>query len=446
MKSLLRYCLVFTLIVLIGFTAMLLAYSIPVESIENNVARSAADISEEGPYPVLFDICTSKLDNFTDSWILLMARDDTATNLLDRALCVYYHTSGSSNTGTSLVFHYAYGEEFNNIYSYGRYWHGDMIIVKPLLVFWDYSAIRVINGVAQFVLTALVVLLLFVRKYKELIIPYLISYLMMMPMSLSMCLFYSPCFYVMSLSVLCILVYKSSRWVYTGILFLAIGMMTSYFDSLTFPLVTFGIPCLFITYIEQRNTESDDAFKTGLLLFIRRGAAWCIGYGGMWITKWIMLWFFTDHPVWQDIKNSLFLRSGLSDKDTDSSLGIRLEGILRNIRSWFYTPVTLLFIFFLVVILVLYCAKYRCRIRNGVKGASASLALVSFLPFAWLFIVSNHSFIHEWFANKTLVVFTFGTMVSFISMFKNAQTANASISPNMCYNSRDKLMGGDKRQ
>ena len=157
---------------------MIFAYAIPNESIESNVAKSAITISEEGPYPVLFDFCTSQLDNFTDSWILLMARDDTATNLLDRALCVYYHTSGSSNTGTSLVFHYAYGEEFNNIYSYGRYWHGDMIIVKPLLVFWDYSAIRVINGAAQFILTALVVLLLFVRKYKELIIPYLISYLM----------------------------------------------------------------------------------------------------------------------------------------------------------------------------------------------------------------------------------------------------------------------------
>ena len=66
----------------------------------------------------------------------------------------------------ALIDRYLYGLEYTYYHPYTRYWHGFLIIIKPLLEFFSLYGIRIINGIAQAALT-------------------LINYLYLMPVALA---------------------------------------------------------------------------------------------------------------------------------------------------------------------------------------------------------------------------------------------------------------------
>ena len=154
--------------VLLGTLCMTAVVSLPVTpALEEHMAGSAETIAEEGCYPSLHPWCISKLDNFTDSIMLLEAADDTEDTPLHRALLVYrgqcvYETA--LDPCAALVTHYLDGEAYTGSIAYARYWHGFLLFIKPLLYLADYSALRVLNALAQ---TALLVWLLKQMKLRQ---------------------------------------------------------------------------------------------------------------------------------------------------------------------------------------------------------------------------------------------------------------------------------------
>lgn len=60
------------------------------------------------------------------------------------------------------------------------------------------------------------------------------------------------------------------------------GISTAYFDFLTYPLVTFGIPMIFCILINEKNTCEN--WKEMPIM----GIHWGIGYLGMWAEKWLI--------------------------------------------------------------------------------------------------------------------------------------------------------------
>ena len=77
---------------------------------------------------------------------------------------------------------------------------------------------------------------------------------------------------------MCLLVRFQSRFEKDGVVlfFLGTGMVTSYVDFLTYPLITFGLPCVLWLMLEK------DRQKNALLLLVQLALAWGIGYAGMW--------------------------------------------------------------------------------------------------------------------------------------------------------------------
>ena len=88
----------------------------------------------------------------------------------------------------------------NEVWNYGRYWHGYQLILKPLLVFFDYSSIRIIN---YFILSSLTFLcLLFIlRRYDATVsLLFLLSLLLVGFPVVPMTIQFSTCFYI---AILC---------------------------------------------------------------------------------------------------------------------------------------------------------------------------------------------------------------------------------------------------
>ena len=177
--------------------------------------------------------------------------------------------------------------------------------------------------------------------------------------------------------------------------FLNIGIAATFFDLLTYPMATFGVPAVFLLLLCR-----GDSTEKKCAVLIRNGVAWCLGYAGMWTMKLLLASAVTGQNVMADGLGAVGLRISSSDGGEHLSA---LSCVFDNVEAFLTTPVTVLAFAFLLFTLL----------RSGEKKAllSESSALFFFpyfllclAPFAWYLCTVNHSTIHSWFTNKACVV------------------------------------------
>ena len=131
-------------------TALLAACSlIPAERLQQHLVESAELMQEETLYQKITPLCTSQLDNFTDSIMLKTAADDTQDTPLRRAMMAYSGTISGMDAYSSLIAHYVQGQPYEGSSGYYRYWHGYQIWLRPLLFLMNYRILRKVNRMVQ---------------------------------------------------------------------------------------------------------------------------------------------------------------------------------------------------------------------------------------------------------------------------------------------------------
>ena len=407
---------------ILGMTLLYIAFSLPLPSIEKNVRLSATTIRNEGTYPKVTKYATSQLDNFTDSIMMLEATDVSEVSRIEKTVFVYHGVIDGMDRAEGLAAHFIDGKNFTREYDYSRYWHGYLIILKPLFSLFDYSAIRIINGIVQLMVICLIIVLMYRRGLKRVIVPYVISYLMLMPIAMAKSMQFSVCFYVMSLGVILLLatskfckaghddkeedeedvvVAKSDRFEKCVIfVFLNMGILTAYFDLLTYPMATFGVPA--VIYLLLTAT---DGLMPRLIRLARNGLLWCVGYGGMWILKWVLGSLVTGINLFDNATTIFKQRTAAESADGLEHFGIYY--VLRaNYVTFLKTPATLImiiFIIYLVCRVLLAIRAKRVSFRNVILRAIPFM-LLALAPAVWYVFARNHSAIHYWFTNKACIV------------------------------------------
>ena len=386
--------------VLIGTVLLTAVYLLPTDGIEANLKASAPLLAEEGEYPVLSSLCTGTLDNFTDSYILLKSAESSGSPLTDAMLTKNNSVSGLSSF-FSLTSHYIDGTEFNSVHAYPRYWHGFLIFTKPLLCITDYAGIRLINTFAQILLTTVICILLWKRLSIAHSVSWLLCYLMLMPAALGKSLQFSSCFYVFSLAVLALLLYFSDQAgaaVKAEAIFLFTGIFLAYFDFLTYPIATFGIPAVVYTALNRSRVEQKLADLFRVFLF------WCLGYGGMWSSKWILASILTDENVIADALHSVSVRT--SGASTGGTVSYSIFGCIGQNFSLFFSSIfTVFLVLFSLILLIRMRKRFHGKIENVFPAASPlPYILLSLLPILWYSFTVNHSTIHSFFTNKACAV------------------------------------------
>lgn len=139
--------------IIVGFLLLVLAYSLPDEPIYQHVRESVSQLETEGIHPQVYEgFVESQLDNFTDALMLNIASDTTySSNALIAAAANCYHTYD----GESVISWLTVNEEESgeaSVISYARYWHGYLVILRPLLIIFNYQEIRIINYIVQVLL------------------------------------------------------------------------------------------------------------------------------------------------------------------------------------------------------------------------------------------------------------------------------------------------------
>lgn len=411
---LLRVCIA----VLIGTLLLSAVRLLPAAPMEKNLERSAPVFAEEGIYPSLFSWCTSQLDSTTDALILLISAYDSSENPVVQAMTGTWNTLSSEEVSSGqLAAHYGEGVPFDGSEPYYQYWHGYQLLIRPLLSLMGYQGIRILNGILQTGLLLILCLLLRRQEMSRLILPYLAAVAMLMPLALAMSLQFSSCYYILTLGSIAVVLRKNRLNQKDGFLFLFIGIATSYFDFLTYPVATLGIPAVFYFCI-RKSTTIRDTFCRGVKICF----SWAVGYVGMWAGKWLIGSLILGQNILGLAGSKLAERSSLGYADKGLLYGMR-AALSANIKSFLKTPATLFAILLAVVILILFtsiCRKYGFDWKKAIS-TFFPFAVIAVIPLAWFMVTSQHAVIHYWFTNKALVVSVFAGLAGLVCICAEAE-------------------------
>lgn len=390
---------------LLGVMALLAVFCIPVDGMRQNVEKSISMLEREFSVKELIEGFHATLPGtFTDCLMLQYAvYENPEHSLMESAMNMYRLESGTEDgwmPGISLVDYFQGSEDMIEL-EYPRYWHGYLVILKPLLSVATFNTIRVIAAWTQLLLLGAIVIKCMKIGEEHLAKAFLVSmpfqYFFSQYFSLSL----SICFYIMTAALLvqlnCHKELVRRKWY--GEFFLIVGMATSYFDLLTCPLITLGFPLCVYLYMKR------DTWKEGIKALVYYSFEWCVGYAGLWIMKWVAADILVGSSTIADGIAALLERSGTA---ADMS---RLQGffsvVWQNCKVYTNWAYVLLVAVIVIGLMIGWVKKGRWKFASETIKEGAVLLAVAFYPLVWFMFAQNHSEQHWMFTCKILSISVF---------------------------------------
>ena len=378
MKRVVRNCIIMLLAgALAGTLLLTISFMLPVR--EQVYQQSVETLEKEGWYPAM-PVMSASLDTYFHSFLPGVLDGNTDRIMIDTAL----DTTKGNPLYRAMDMYSTYMRE-----GYSYYWHGYVSILRPLMLFFDYGEIRILNGVLQLLLIFAVTYLIYKKKNRMYAGIFLTSYFLLMPVAVGFSLQFSWVFYISMLGCLLILklgdhLSRPDRMIY---LFLGLGMCTSFLDLLTYPLYTWAIPLLWWIV-------TDETCMGKVRRVIGIGVAWIAGYGGLWILKWCLGTLILKRNILESAINEVFVRSGLEEVE-GGGLSFRLEALLINWKHYSYK------LYFIVLIAWLVYFMVR-SISGGFKRSSSAcaLTLTGSSAVVWYLVLANHTNAHHFFTYR----------------------------------------------
>ena len=334
-KDILRYILIFIILIGIYVAILTLTSLIPSSMLEENAHSSSETLVQEGE-KVTFNLKYKEenIFTFTDALMINTAYSVDSAHPIDSFMLARknyipgqtkeVYPDGQYNLGankkyinqnngdlyqTKELYGLMHGDNIEDSYEYARYWHGYIAVLRPLLLLFDYSGIRIV----LFLATAICVVSLVALICKKINILSGIIYgigllsisIFIVSKSINEILIFLVAF-IASI----ILLLRYSKMKHTGIFFFIVGSVSSFIDLLTAPLVTLGITA--ITYFLLMQKEEEKAsIKKYILEILKIGIVWVLGYGITWASKWVIVELVYGRPIISQAITQAFFRSDI---------------------------------------------------------------------------------------------------------------------------------------
>lgn len=398
--------------VVLGLTALGLVHLIPVERMYQNAQVSKEMISEQGTTYSLYEFNSAILDNYTDSIMVSTAICPVDAPILEKVIYNYHVSYFKGYLEQENLERYLNGEEGYSYSNYSHYWNGYLIFLKPLLYLFEYNDIIMLNVILQ-TLLAVSAAAGMVRKKKEfLILPFMVTFLSMMPSAMAASIQYADVIYI-ALTGANIIIWKYEKLdrKKNYLLFLMLGMATSYFDFLTYPLVSLGIPLVIYAVCREEGKPFE-----GLLSCIVSSIGWSLGYVGMWVSKGAVgSLLCPDSRALETGIEHFFWRS--SETVSTGSIGF-LDVVIKNMFVYLNWPVLLLIVLTAGYFLIKALAGKNITKANLLKVLPCLMIL--FYPFVWFFLLKNHSYEHAFMVYRDLAIAVFAglSLLAFLGRAK----------------------------
>lgn len=257
-SSLFGKCLCLFIVVLTICTLLLFASQyLPQEPIDRHVSESVDRLEFEGPYAYILDGRKSAmLDNYTDAIILTVCRSSHSGNPMSFLTNPMF--DGADPIGSLAKFCREGAEPDGH---YVRYWLGFRIFLRPLLELFSLRGIRFFTLGALFCLSLLAMLSVYKNVSFPAALAFGLSILLIRPYVMSRCMQFACCPLIAVSAMLFIpwVVRKQQRCLP---FFMVVGMVTMFFDFYTVPVLTFGMPMIYMLSVlanDRQSTSGGDA-------------------------------------------------------------------------------------------------------------------------------------------------------------------------------------------
>lgn len=375
-------------VILLIATAM-----IPQEALRKHTAASAEYLVEGELFWEEADgLHGSRIDRYADSILLGIAwQTDPIQPVASTMWSRYYHDrlyNENDNLLTAIQYHRRGNRQ------YLRYWHGSLVLVRPLLLVIDIAGIYTLMRILLF---GMLGGLLFTAYRRGGILPAAavgISFLAVAGWYVPLSLEYVWMFLLAFAASFPAMALGKRGWCFScEALFLATGITAAFFDFLTTETLTLTIPLLLFLYMQKRSGDPADP----RFCVIKSSLLWGIGYAGMWGAKWLMAAVVLHRNVLPYVTGHVTQWTG------GKMFGITAgEAIVKAVFYNFNTllPYALgtpgiLLCLIICICMAAICLKYRKS--DADRAYLCACAMIAAVPYLRYLVLRNHSMIHFFF-------------------------------------------------
>lgn len=397
---------------LICVSLLFITALIPRSAIQKNMEKSAEYYDEH----ILFDhvnnhVFVSRQDNYADCILTNIIYNINDKDLLKSVVSAKYYENEDGITNES--FSYAVKNDVEPNVDYSRYWHGSMVILRPLFVLFDISGVRMTLGIIILIFTILFEILMIKNKYYVFAVSYLIGLFATAMWMTAFCVEYATTILVLAveLPIVFLMLEKKDANLYK--ILLCAGVVTAFVDFLTTETLTFTMPFLLYVIYKEKNGLLK-SFKEEISIFIKAGLSWVSGYALMQLAKWMLAMAVLGPGAFVDALKQAGLRmNGLSTMGNVQgaqkvSFYEQITGaIWRNVGNLLPFKDTMkqssVMAFITLIIVLTISIWYLFRTKND-NCMFIMLLILMAIPFVRFVALNNHSYIHFFFTYRALLV------------------------------------------
>lgn len=423
-----KFILIFVILLGIYFAIMTLTSLIPSGMLENNVRESSETLVQEGE-KVTFDLKYKEenIFTFTDALMINTAYSIDNNHPIESFILARknyipgqtteFYPDGQYNLGanenyiskengdlyqTKELYGLMHGDNIQDSYEYARYWHGYLSILRPLLLLFNYSGIRIVLAIITLISIVALITLLCKKISITSGVIYGIGLLAISIFIVTKSINEILIFIVAFISSI-ILLLKKNPEKNIGIFFFVVGSVSNFIDLLTAPLVTLGITAITYFLLVQKN-ESKVNIKRYILDFLKICISWALGYGITWLSKWVITEIFFGRPIIsQAIEQAVFRSNGPQINGMNI---FSLSNVFIRNMEYLSSPVAITILIAAVIYIIVMMIINRNKKIDFKENLKKCLPyiLIFFLPVIWYMVLKQHSYTHVNFTYRILVI------------------------------------------
>lgn len=383
-KDIIKKISLFLMTFIVLFVSLIISFCIPDSLLLGHISESKGYINYYEDY--------NWYVAFSERDIVL---DNTDSDMLDWA--IYDGTIGEIGPLKKALY----------INGYPRFWHGYIVVLRFLLIFINYTEIRYYNMLFLFLILGIDLILMSKMLNTRTAMVFLLAMCMGRFFISAYCFSYIISFAIALIAIWIILI----RWKVISSsnlcnLFMLIGILENFFDFLTTPLLTWGLPIMIVIllYLNDDNLSSGVIWKRT----INYSLFWLLGYAGMWLMKWLVGTVILQSNIFSDAADQIYFRT----RGNESYPVDYFEMLSKNISK--ITLPNVSWKIFISVLLLFWCmfAAVLVKRHGDIRKLTLFISMALF-PYVWYIVLVNHSQIHAIFTYKLQIISLFSYFASF---------------------------------
>lgn len=433
MKKNLKYIGIFIAVNTILLILIVLVAKIPKKYVNENL-KDAVTYFEENPDEI------SGIEKNKYLWAYPHA-DQIALNIiycldennaLESIMESKYYSKAFNDT-SNLKYVELVNENLKPNAQYLRYWQGQILFLKPLLVFLTLEQIYILNIAVLILLLLLLFGVLMKYKYWSIVFSLIIGFIMTASWVIPNTIAYMVTYVIMIITSFFAVIIEQKELGNNKlyVLFFVTGILTCFFDVLTTEIITILVPVLIVLTMRIKNKKIN-CLKEQIKFLVKSGVLWFIAYVCTWLAKWILASIVLNINAFDYVKNEAMQR-------VNGTIGswTNFEIMLIAIRNNFYNLVLIYNIAekskYLIWIIIIPILSILLTLDGKDKQKMRYLLLIviiALIPYVRYVVLSNHSFLHSFFTFRCQLPTIMCIILGFINcmdtdkMFKEVKFKN----------------------